>query len=186
LIFWVALAAGLGAGFWRGGGLEPLGGLRVRGLVLPLLGGGLHVLLRVWPGAAALPGGPLAASLILYAAIAAFLLCNLRLTGAPLALAGMSANFAATAWAGGRMPVWTGALWRIPPRVSGALLHGALASHAAMAHPAGLGWLGDILPAPPPLPPDVISVGDLCIALALALFVARAMGRRGRRPPRPT
>ena len=45
----------------------------------------------------------------------------------------------------------------------------------AHALPGGLLWLGDVLAVPAPLPADVISAGDLCIALGLLLFVAAAM-----------
>lgn len=175
MVFWVALAAGLVLGWARGGSLMRLADVRVRLWGLPLGAGALHVALRLWRGPA--PGRDLeiAASIAVYAASAAFLCANLRLRAAWPALAGLSANLAATLRGGGRMPVWTAALGRIPPRVRALLLHGRLASHVAMTHPGGLLWLGDVLAVPAPLPADVISAGDLCIALGLLLFVAAAM-----------
>lgn len=175
MIFWVALAAGLGLGWARGGTLMRLADVRVRLWGLPLCAGALHVGLRLWRGPALGRELEIIASIAVYAGAAAFLVANLRLPATWPTLAGLSTNMAATLRAGGRMPVWTAALGRIPPRVRALLLHGRLASHVPMAHPSGLGWLGDVLAVPAPLPADVMSAGDLCIALGILLFVAQAM-----------
>ncbi len=186
MIFWVALAAGLAVGWVRGGRLERLALVRVRAVGLPVLAAGLHLFLRLWRGPAPGPGLDAAASVAVYAAMAGFLALNRRLPGALPFLGGLSGNLVATLAAGGRMPVWSAALGRVPSRVRALLLSGGLASHVAMAHPAGLTWLGDVLAVPAPLPADVVSAGDLAIAAGLMLFLAGAMAAPRSRPLRPS
>ena len=174
MIFWLAMAAGLLVQWGRGGRLGALGDVRFRCWGLPVAGGALHGLLRLWRGP--IPGTDveMAASLAVYACLGLFLALNLRLPGAPLVLAGMSSNCLATLAAGGRMPVWIATTGRLPAGVSSALRRGALASHVLIPHPSGLGWLGDVLAIPRPLPADVVSAGDLAIAAGILLFLALA------------
>jgi hypothetical protein len=181
VIFWVSVAAAIVVGWIRGGALGALAEVRVRWWGVPLAGAGVHLLLRLWHGLAPLRGLEMGASIALYVALGAFLALNRALPGALLALVGIAANFAATLWGGGRMPVWTATLARLSATRVHLLLAGRLASHVAMPRPAGLGWLGDIFAVPPPLRPDVVSPGDLFLAAGLAVFVALSMAPR-RRP----
>lgn len=112
---------------------------------------------------------------LLYAAAAAFLLANLRLPGAAPALLGACGNALASLWGGGRMPVVRQALGRFPASVVARLGGGRLGAHVLLAHPGGIGWLGDWLAMPAPLPPEVISPGDILLAAGLALFLTRSM-----------
>jgi hypothetical protein len=183
LIFPLGILAGLLAGWARGGSLDALGRVRVRAWWLVLAGLVLHrVLPLLWSGGRAAAGLWVADALALYGALVAFALWNRRLPGAWLLLGGSAANAVAMLWAGGRMPVWTAVLARVPAATADALRRGALPMHVAMAQPGGLGWLGDVFPTPPPLPGDVFSVGDVGIALAAAVFLAGSMARRAPDP----
>jgi len=169
---------GLATGWLRGGRLGRLAEVRVVALPLLLAGPVLQATLPLlWPHLARSADLELARAGLLYASAIGFLAFNLRLPGALPALVGASANAAATLWAGGRMPVWAVALRHFPPAAVRALT-GGLGAHALMAHPSGVGWLGDVLWVPVPVPDEVISVGDVLIAGGLALFLATALGRR--------
>lgn len=183
MIFGYGVAAGLVIGLFRGGQVRSLGDARLRlwGLCL-----GAFVLHRLLP--LVLPPTRQGAfvqimdAALFYGALAAFALANRRLPGAYWLLAGAAGNGAATLWAGGRMPVWTAVLGRISEHVVQVLLAGQNLTHVAMTRPVGLEWVGDIVPVPAPLPPDVISPGDICIAVGAAVFLARVMAPR--RPAR--
>ena len=175
------LAAGLLWGWSRGGRLGALAAIRLRLWGLCLAGLALHRLLPL--AVPALRGGMLGHVIdagVFYAALAGFALANRDRPGAYALVAGAVANAIPTLLAGGRMPVWVATLARIPARATGALMAGRDVSHVAMAHPAGLLWLGDVLATPPPLPPDVISIGDIAIAAGVAVFLAASMA-----PSRP-
>lgn len=173
------LAAGLVVGWLRRGRLSALADVQLRlwGLCLAAL-----VLHRLVPLAIpALRGGVLAHDIdaaVFYAALTVFALANRIQPGAYWLLVGGLANAAATIWAGGRMPVWTAILGRIPPATTQVLLAGGGVTHVAMAAPVGVGWLGDVLAVPAPLPPDVISIGDIAIAVGAAVFIAASMNPR--------
>lgn len=175
------LAAGLLWGWLRRGHLGTLGDVRLRLWGLPLAALVLHRLLPMaWP---AVRGGVVPHEIdaaVFGAALIAFALVNRDQPGAYPLFAGTLANACATLGAGGRMPVWSAILGRIPPAMTQSLLSGQGLTHVAMVHPAGLGWLGDVLAIPAPLPPDVISVGDIAVAVGAATFIALSM--KPRRP----
>ena len=160
-------------------------------MALPVLIAGpllQYALPLAWPRMAHHGALELVRAGVLYAAALGFLGANARRPGAPLALAGAACNALVTLWAGGRMPVLVSALHRFPPRMVAVMTGGGFGAHAPMAHPSGLQWLGDVIAVPPPMPPEVLSAGDLLIALGFAVFLAAAMlgrGDRGKGPPWP-
>ncbi len=173
------LAAGLLWGWLRRGRLGALAGVRLRWWGLCVAGLALHRLLPL--AIPALRSGMVAHDIdagVFYAALTVFALANRDRPGAYGLVGGALANALPTLLSGGRMPVWTEVLGRIPMRAARALLAGQDVSHVAMAHPSGLLWLGDVIGVPAPLPPDVISAGDIAIAAGAAVFLAFSMAPR--------
>ncbi len=178
MIFLAAVLAGLAAGWIGGGRLTELAEVRVRAWPAVLAGVLCNVLLPLgWPGLRDHLWAELARACLLYGSVGYLLWANRRLSGAAPAAVGTACNALATLRYGGRMPVWVAAAWR-QPAARARLVAGGYVDHAAMWHPHALGWLGDVFTVPPPLRPDVFSVGDVGIALGLALFLASSMRSR--------
>lgn len=176
LFFLLAIPIGLGLGWLRGGHLPRLAQVRLGAWPLLLAGPLLEAAVpQIWPQIGAHPRLEELRAALLYAAAAGFLLANLRLPGAAPALLGACGNALASLWGDGRMPVARQALGRFPAPVVARLDAGGLGAHVLLAHPVGIGWLGDWLAMPAPLPPGVISPGDILLAAGLALFLARSM-----------
>jgi len=148
---------------------------------LPLLVAGpllQYALPLLWPHVDRHGGLEMARAIVLYGATLGFLLINRRHAGAWLVLAGACGNALATLSSGGRMPVALSALRRFPAHAVAALAAGGFGAHGPMVHPAGVGWLGDVLASPAPLPPEAMSVGDIFIGCGLAVFLAAGMRAR--------
>lgn len=113
-----------------------------------------------------------AAVLVLtYAAVAFFLALNRHLPGMLIAAVGMSLN-AIVIVLNGAMPV---SLWAA--RIAGLELKGDLGVKHEVAGPhTVLGFLGDIIPIPMTL--QVVSIGDVVMAVGIALLVYRQTLRR--------
>lgn len=108
--------------------------------------------------------------------IAVFLLLNLKLAGMALAAAGLVLNIVVIA-ANGAMPVHVPSAEAAGIPISSE--EGGV-KHEVMDDSSRLPWLGDAIAVP--LFKTVISLGDVLLALGLALFVYRAArGAAGRR-----
>lgn len=178
MIFLAAIVAGLVAGWIGRGRLLGLAEVRLRAWPAVLAGVLCNVLLPLaWPGMRAVPLAELARACLLYGLVGYLLWANRDLAGVvPLAV-GAACNALATLRYGGRMPVWVAAAWR-QPAARARLVAGGYVDHAPMWQPHFIGWLGDVFTVPPPLRPDVFSIGDVGIAIGLALFLAAAMRPR--------
>jgi Family of unknown function (DUF5317) len=171
----VLLAAG--AGRLAGGRLRSLQRLPYRGLALlwgavAALGAGLSLVLAGVPARAAAGGGlAVAAGLV-----AAFCVRSRAVPGLGLLGAGLLLN-AAVGLGNGGMPVSAYAAAR-------AGVDPAAATADERHLPAGAGtvlpWLGDVIPVPLPVRPEVVSAGDVLGAAGLGQLVLTAMlaGRR--------
>ncbi|TAL18256.1 MAG: hypothetical protein EPN99_11425 [Frankiales bacterium] len=182
----LVLAAALAIGWARGGSLDRLGGLpmRSRRLVVVALAGQL---------VGAVVGGPvypvgLAASALL---VAWFLVRNRGIRGTGLVALGLVAN-ALVVVANGAMPVSAEAAGRAGVGI-GDLLVGDDGRHELADRATRLRPLGDEIPVPLPLRPEVVSIGDVLVAAGLGQLVTLGMvagtpqGRpRGAVPPLPT
>ena len=165
-----------------GGRFSELEHLPVRGW--PLLAGMLGSL---WLGAGA-PSAGLPAAMhwlgLLAAASCALLYCvrNRAVHGMGLVGAGLLLN-AVVIGVNGGMPVSAVASARV-----GVSHAAAVADHQHV--PAGpgtsLSWLGDVIPVPLPLRPEVASVGDVLVAAGLVQLLATGMFRPAGRRPRTT
>ncbi len=187
MFFALALAAGLLVGLIGGGRPQALQGLRVRAWWLVPAGLILRrALALLTPGPHAVASATEVLGVIPYVALVACALSNLRLPGALAIGLGALANGVATEMAGGRMPVWVAATSRLPAAVVARLVAGQAGGHVAMARPHGILWLGDVLGLPRPLPPVVISLGDLAVALGAAALLALSMRAARPSPSRST
>lgn len=171
----VVLLAGLLLGWLTGGSLDRLGGvpLRRRRLVVAALAA---------QALGAVVGGPFHALGLLGSAllVAAFLLANRGIRGTGLVALGLLAN-ALVVGANGAMPVSEVASGRAGVSTQD-LLTGADSRHELAGASTRLPWLGDVVPVPLPVRPEVVSPGDVLLAAGLAQLVVLGM-RGGRRSP---
>ncbi len=166
------VVAGLVAGLLLGGRIERLGDLGIRWAWLAVAGLVVQLVIFLTPAGDAL--GPLAPWVyaLSTAAILAVILVNLRVPGLALVALGAAGNLAAIVANGGYMPVSPQALaslgWEEAPGYS---------NSAATADPV-LAPLTDIFAMPSWLPfANVFSVGDVLIAIGIAVTIALAMRR---------
>ncbi len=162
----------------QGGSLDRLAATRLRftwlvfvGLVTQL---GAVALSPRWLDVEAAVGALIAANSL----IVVFLAANVRLPGMALAALGMLMNVSVIA-ANGAMPVL--------PRAASSAGVPISAENAGLRHEilddrTKLPWLADAIPAPPLR--TVLSLGDVLLALSLALFVYRSTLRRPSRRSR--
>jgi hypothetical protein len=163
----VVLVVALAVGWLRGGSLDRLGSvpLRARGLVVLALGVQL---------VGALVGGPfhpvgLAVSAGL---VVAFLARNRGLRGTGLVALGLLAN-ALVVGLNGAMPVRLEAAARAGTGVQSIVLGDS--RHELEGPGTRLRLLGDVIPVPLPVRPEVVSVGDVLVAAGLGQLVALGM-----------
>ena len=176
----VVLAVALAVGLLRGGSLARLGSLPVRGRALVvaafavqlggvLVGGPFHVL------------GLLGSALL----VVAFLARNRGVRGTGLVALGLLAN-ALVVGANGAMPVSGDAAARAGIGTAGLLVGDG--RHELADDRTRLAVLGDVVPLPLPVRPEVVSPGDVLVAAGLGQLVVLGMtgsGGRRRRPPPP-
>lgn len=164
----VVLVVALLLGWARGGSLDQLGRLhlRRRRLVVAAL------LVQL---AGTVIGGPFyAVGLIVSTTLVlVFLLRNKSAVGTGLVAAGLFANLLVVG-ANGAMPVSTDAAGRAGISVQ-SLLSGAGSRHTLSGEGTRLRWLGDVVPVPLPLRPEIVSAGDVLIASGLGELVVAAM-----------
>jgi hypothetical protein len=124
-----------------------------------------------------------ALSLGSYACLLAVFLLNLRLTGMPIAGAGMLLNLSAMLANGGHMPALPSAMQH------GGLHYSGVHNNSVADAAPNLAWFVDRWAAPSFVPfGNVFSVGDVLIGVGAVVLVAAAMGARVplRRPAPPS
>jgi hypothetical protein len=186
----ITVGFAIGAGRLAGGRLRALERLPYRGLFLlgwavAALAAGVALALAGLP-ARATEGAALAAAAGL---VTAFCLRSRAVPGLGLVGAGLLLN-AVVVLGNGGMPVSAYAAARAGTDPVGAT---ADARHLPAGAGTVLPWLGDVIPVPLPVRPEVVSPGDLLGAAGLGQLVLTAMlagrvTRRGTRrpwPPRP-
>ena len=156
-----------------GGSLAALGRVRVR--YAPAIFGALAVQIAIF---AVVPGGNPWLHRMLhiasYALAAVFVIANRRLAGMRMLGLGATLNLIAILANNGVMPASRSAL-----RTAGTLSNSTVfLNSAAVAH-ARLLFLGDIFPVPRAVPfANVYSIGDICIAIGVAIAVHGLAGSR--------
>jgi MFS family permease len=182
----VVLALIVGA--LAGGGLPRLGDLKLRWIWVLLAA----LILRF--GAVALRQGEVTDLPIGWAIVAAYFLIfvflwgNWRVPGLQVAAVGISLNFLAVLINGGRMPIWPGAFEAAgftPDAVAGDPFHFLLPTGTVAEFVARGGIFGDVVPLPLPVIRDVVSIGDLLLALGLFWVIVYTM-TRPEAPMRPS
>lgn len=171
----LALAAGVVAGYARGGGLSRLATVRPRRNRLLLTALGLHAL-GVLGGWVWQPLLPTLVGLS-WALLGYYAWVNRNIYGASLIAAGLAAN-ALVMLVNGAMPVSADATARAgadPATVT------STGQRELADDTTRLPWLGEVVPVAFPPRPEVVSPGDVAVAAGLAL--ALAMGLTGRRSP---
>jgi hypothetical protein len=176
----LTLACALGVAKLAGGRLSALERLPLRGW--PLLAGMLGGL---WLGTgAALAGLPSPLHWLALTAAAccalAYCLRNRTVHGTGLVGTGLLLN-ALVVMLNGGMPVSAPAAARAGTSYPDAV---ADPRHVPAGPRTALGSLGDVVPVPLPVRPEVVSVGDVLVAAGLAQLLVTAM-LRGARPERP-
>lgn len=117
-----------------------------------------------------------------YGTLVVALWANRRLPGIGLALVGTALNATAIIVNGGYMPVWDQALAAagLTPADIGSPIHFVLAFDPPLEFLRHAGPLGDVIPIPLALLPNVLSVGDVVLAAGLAFFVFASLLREPR------
>ena len=176
----VVLAAALAVGRLAGGRLRGLAELHLTGWPLLVAAVAVQLVGGLVGGAAYAVGLGLSAVLVL-----GFLAANRGLRGTGLVALGLLAN-GLVVGLNGAMPVRVEAAGRagVDPLVAA-----GDPRHELEQPGTRLPLLGDVVPAPLPLVPQVVSPGDVLVAAGLAELVVVAMGaarpRRTRAPLRP-
>lgn len=176
---------GLIAGLLAGGRLDNLLAVRLRWTLLIFVA----LAIRLGTEAALLREIALADQLRLPLLAAGFgvlgvaLWVNRRLPGIGLALVGTALNTTAILVNGGYMPVWDQALAAagLTPAEIVSPIHFVIAADPPLEFLRQAGPLGDVIPLPLALLPNVFSIGDIMLAAGLAFFVFASLQRE----PRP-
>ncbi len=115
-----------------------------------------------------------------YGVLVVALWANRRLPGIGLALVGTALNATAILVNGGFMPVWDQALAAagLTPAEIASPIHFVISADPPREFLLQAGPLGDMIPIPLPLVPNVLSVGDVLLAAGLAFFVFASLHRK--------
>jgi hypothetical protein len=168
-----AVLAGLVVGRLLGGRIANLGTLRIRWAPAAVVGLAVQVVLFSEPGAAlagaAAPAVYVASSALVFGVVVR----NLALPGLPLVALGAASNLLAIVANGGYMPADPGAVAALGGReISGY-------SNSVVVDDPALRPLTDIFALPSWLPlANVFSIGDVAIAVGIAVAVAAGMRNR--------
>jgi hypothetical protein len=171
----LVLVGALVVGYLVGGSVARFARLRLRarGWVVAAAASQLVGILvgMLWPGAAA-AGYPLTLA-VSAGCVGLFLLRNRALPGVPLAALGLALN-ALVVTANGAMPVsaWAADRAGVP---LGPIVAGGDPRHRLAGGGTAFAVLGDVIPVPVPVWPEVVSLGDALIAAGLGLLVVSGM-----------
>ena len=180
-MFLSAIALALVVGALAGGGLPRLAELRLRWLWLLGLALGLRLLAylaRNWGIDESVPLG--GAFIAAYFLIFAWLWGNWRVPGLQVAAVGIGLNTIAVLLNSGQMPVWIGALTAsgLTPADMGTDPFHFLMSATSVADLVQRGGIfGDVVPFPVPIIRDVVSIGDVLLALGIFWAIVSSMTR---------
>ncbi len=180
-MFLSAIALALVVGALAGGGLPRLAELRLRWLWLLGLALGLRILAylaRNWGIDDSVPLG--GAFIAAYVLIFAWLWGNWRVPGLQIAAVGIGLNTVAVLLNAGQMPVWTGALnaaGLTPAELGTDPFHFLMSATSLADFVQRGGIFGDVVPFPVPLFRDVVSIGDVLLALGIFWAIVSSMTR---------
>jgi MFS family permease len=180
-MFLSAIALALLVGALAGGGLPRLADLRLRWLWLLGLALGLRLAAYAAANAGIATQLPLGAFFALaYVLILGWLWGNWRVPGLQVAAVGIGLNTLAVVFNAGRMPVWTPALTAsglTPADLGNDPFHFLMTGSSVADFVRRGGIFGDVVPLPVPVITDVVSIGDLLLALGIFWAVVSSMTR---------
>ena len=168
-------------GALAGGGLPRLADIRLRWTILL----GVALLLRLVAGLSHTTGFardfPVGwAFIAAYGLIIAWLWGNWRVPGLQIAAVGIGANMAAVLINAGRMPIWSAAYYGAgftDADIATDPFHFLLQTDTVAGFVAQGGLFGDVIPFPIPMIRDVISIGDVLLALGIFWAIVYSMTR---------
>ncbi len=180
-MFLSAILLALLTGALLGGGLPRLADLRLRWL--PLLAAALAirvaaVLIRANAPDLNLPLGW--AFIAVYVLILIWLAGNWRVPGLQIASVGIGLNTLAIMLNGGMMPVWAGAFSAAgfsADAIGNDPFHFLADTSSLTTFVASGGLFGDVIPIPLPIIRDVVSIGDVLLALGIFWAIVYSMTR---------
>jgi MFS family permease len=180
-MFLSVIALALVTGALAGGGLPRLADLRLRWLWVL----GLAIALRL--GAVLLGQQPIGQDLpVAWGFVSAYLLlflflgANWRVPGMQVAAVGIGLNTLAVILNSGQMPIWSAAYAAAGfPReaIGNDPFHFLIASGTVADFVARGGIFGDVVPLPIPIIRDVVSIGDILLALGIFWAIVYSMTR---------
>jgi len=168
-------------GTLAGGGLPRLADLKLRWTVLLIVALGLRLaagLTRETGIGADIPVGW--AYIAAYGLIFAWLWANWRVPGLQIASVGIGANMAAVLLNAGQMPIWSAAFSAAGFTAADLVnnpFHFLLQADTVAGFVASGGLFGDVIPLPIPIIRDVISIGDVLLALGIFWAIVYSMTR---------
>ena len=164
-----------------GGGIPRIADLKLRWSVLLVLALGLRVAAATSQQTGIGDTLPLAWAYIgAYVLILAWLWNNWRVPGLQVAAVGIAANLMAVLINGGQMPIWSGAFAAAGFDESALVndpFHFILRVDSVSQFVARGGLFGDVIPLPIPLIRDVVSLGDVLLALGIFWAIVSSMTR---------
>jgi MFS transporter, DHA3 family, macrolide efflux protein len=180
-MFLSVIVGALVVGALAGGGLPRLADLKLRWSVLLLAALALRGFAAVSGDIPPLEGIPVGwAYLAAYGLILAWLWFNWRVPGLQIAAVGIGANMLAVLVNGGRMPIWSAAFFAAgftEADIANDPFHFLLRTDTVAGFVASGGLWGDVIPLPIPLLRDVISIGDVLLALGIFWAIVYSMTR---------
>jgi MFS family permease len=180
-MFLSTILAALIVGALAGGGIPRLADLRLRWTLLLVAALALRVvagLSRDTGIGADIPVGW--AFIGAYGLILAWLWGNWRVPGLQIAAVGIGANLLAVLINQGQMPIWPAAFIAAgfdQSAIAGDPFHFILQADTVASFVAQGGLFGDVIPLPLPIIRDVVSIGDVLLALGIFWAVVYSMTR---------
>lgn len=168
-------------GALAGGGIPRLADMKLRWTLLLLIALGLR-LAAGWSQSSGFGANlPLGVAYIgAYLLILAWLWGNWRVPGLQIAAVGIGANVLAVLINGGQMPIWAGAFFAAgftEADIAADPFHFILRADTVAEFVAAGGIFGDVIPLPIPIIRDVVSIGDLLLALGIFWAIVYSMTR---------
>lgn len=180
-MFLSAIALALVAGALAGGGLPRLAELRLRWLWLLGLALALRITAVQLRGNDLVDGNVASMAFIgVYFLLFAWLWGNWRVPGLQVAAVGIGMNAVAIMLNGGAMPIWAGAFETAGfsiGQLANDPFHELLTTDSIATFISRGGLFGDVVPIPIPLIRDVVSIGDVLLALGIVWAIVSAMTR---------
>ncbi len=168
-------------GALAGGGLPRLADLKLRWIYLLAGALALRVAANLSRDAGIAVDVPLGWAYIgAYVLIFAWLWGNWRVPGLQIAAVGIGANMVAVLLNGGQMPIWSAAFFAAgfdESTIANDPFHFLLQADTVRDFVGSGGLFGDVIPLPLPIIRDVVSIGDVLLALGVFWAIVYSMTR---------